>query len=127
MGLKSYLVLLFSGLISGVIGLITIMSTVNPEEAGPTGLALVFAAMYFVFLCGFSLVGFYFRVKLLKKEALFASLKSSFRQGAILASIAVFMMMLQSLRLLTWRDGLLLFTAACLIEFSIYSKKRHNT
>lgn len=71
----------------------------------------------FISLTGiFTLFLFFLRRKATGNEVVGAHLGVSFRQGMFLALTAIILLVLQSLRILTWWDGLLAAGAVMMVE-----------
>lgn len=94
----------------------------NPYET--MGLALIFfyTTLFIALSCTFSVIGFYFRIWLFKNEIFYKHIGIALRQGVFLALIAVFALIFQMLRVLTWWSGFLLMFIAVLLEFYFSSK-----
>ena len=88
----------------------------DPSKA--TGLALIFfyITLFLALSCTFTVFGFYFRVWLFKNEIFYKHINVALRQGVFLGLIAVFCLVFQMLRVLTWWSGLLLIVIAVLLE-----------
>ena len=96
---------------------------VDPEKAGFFGLVAFYFALFF-FLSGFlNLMLLWIRRLGLGSEAALSSLKLSFRQGILLATLLIGLLILQSFRALFWWDALLLVGAIFLVEMYFLSKE----
>jgi hypothetical protein len=89
----------------------------NPTTLGPTGVTLWFVGL-FMTLQGLLTFGF-FRLKRRRAEIMGESKRffSSWRQGLLVAAVAIILLGLSSLRQLSLRDAVLLAVLALLVEF----------
>jgi len=122
MTLKSYiwgirLVALFS-LIAGILAILY----TDPEKIGTMGLVLFYLIVFFFLSSFFNALLLWVRKKTLGDEAEALNLNLSFRQGMLLSIFAVGLLVLQSLRLLIWWDGLLLLAGVFIIELYFLSR-----
>lgn len=122
MTLKSYiwgmrLVALFS---FGALG--AVINYVDPEKSGIVGKVLFYLILSFFLSSFFNLFLLWIRKRALGKEAVSLNIGLSFRQGALLAIFVVGLLVLQSMRLLIWWDGLLLLSGIFLVELYFLSK-----
>lgn len=104
-----------------------VLVKLSPFES--TGLALAFFFMtLFIALSGtFTALGFYFRLWLFKNEIFYKHINVSLRQGVFLSLIAVFCLVFQLMRVLSWWSGLLLVSIAVLLEFYFSAKDSELT
>lgn len=124
MTLKSYiwgmrLVALFSFIALGLV-----INYVDPEKSGIVGKVLFYLIFFFFLSSFFNLFLLWIRKRALGKEAVTLNISLSFRQGALLAIFVAGLMVLQSMRLLIWWDGLLLLAGVFLVE--LYFLSRNN-
>ena len=96
---------------------------VDPNKAGTVGQMFFYLTTLF-FLAGlFILLFTWSRTKFSgESEIAFAYLSVSFRQGILLALLTVLILFLQSHRVLTWWDGLLVVAGICLAELYFLAK-----
>lgn len=100
-----------------------VINYVDPEKSGIMGKVL-FYLIFFFFLSSFFNLGLLeIRKRALGKEAVTLNISLSFRQGVLLAVFVVGLMLLQSLRILIWWDGLLLLAAIFIIELYFLNKQ----
>lgn len=99
------------------LGWILVITKLSPYES--MSIALIFFFLtFFIALSGtFTVVGFYFRLWLFKNEIFYKHINVSLRQGVFLSLIAIFCLVFQMMRVLTWWSGLLLIVIAILLEF----------
>ena len=124
MKLKSYiwgmrLVILFS-----LIAWALVVNFVDPEKSGVAGKLLFYVILFFVLGSFFNLLLLWIRKKILGVDGAALNVVLSFRQGMLLAIFAVGLLLLQSIRVLIWWDGLLLLTGIFLIELYFLSRNQ---
>ncbi|MFA6974138.1 MAG: hypothetical protein WC238_05385 [Parcubacteria group bacterium] len=122
MTLKSYiwgmrLVTLFS-----ILAFAAVIKYVDPEATGVVGKILFYLVLFFALSGLLNLVLLWLRRKITNSENAFANVGLSFRQSALLAILAEGLLVMQSLRVLIWWDGLLLLAGIFLIELYFLSK-----
>ena len=123
MTLKAYvwgmrLVALFS-----IIALVFVIMNIDPETAGAIGIVLFYLVLFFVLSSVLNLILLRIRKKIINDDNAFKNVKLSFRQGILLAILAIGLLVFQSFNMLVWWDGLLLLGAIFLIEFYFLSKE----
>ncbi len=105
------------------VALLGVIINIDPDKAGLAGKAVFFAVLLF-FLSGFfNLFLLWLRKKMLGKESTAVNIGLSFRQGFLLAVLALGVLILQGMRLLVWWDGLLLVVGIFLVELYFLSKE----
>lgn len=115
----SYIAL--SGIIAWV-GWFLVVFKLNPYESMGVALSFFFITFLIALTCTFTVFGFYFRVWLFKNEIFYKHINIALRQGVFLALIAIFCLVFQMMRVLTWWSGLLLVVIAVLLEFYFSAK-----
>ncbi|MDD4352151.1 MAG: hypothetical protein PHU71_04180 [Candidatus Gracilibacteria bacterium] len=92
-------------------------------SAGNTKALIAFYATLFLALTGLlAIIGFYLRVYWKKNELYYENVNIAFRQG-ILVSLAICgLLALQSFRVLTWWDSLILVLLLLITEFSFLKR-----
>lgn len=123
MTLKSYIwgmrfVALFSFIALGLV-----IDYVDPEKSGIMGKVLFYLILFFFLSSFFNLGLLWIRKRALGREAVSLNVGLSFRQGALLTVFVVGLMLLQSLRILIWWDGLLLLAGIFIIELYFLNKQ----
>ncbi len=105
------------------VALLGVIINIDPDKSGLAGKAVFFAVLLF-FLSGFfNLFLLWLRKKMLGKESTAVNIGLSFRQGFLLAVLALGVLILQGMRLLVWWDGLLLVVGIFLVELYFLSKE----
>jgi hypothetical protein len=88
----------------------------DPEKSGFVGHALFYATLFLSLAAFFILFLTWIRRKIGDEDSSFVYLGMGFRQGALLSVLAVILLALQSFRILTWWDGLMVVAAIFLVE-----------
>jgi hypothetical protein len=122
MTLKVYLWGLRLSTILALSGWILVIYFIDPQKLGIGG-QLLFYFSFFLALSGILILMFTrLRRKKDDEEATFSSLGMSFRQGILLALLAIILLVLQSFRVLVWWDGLMAVAAIFLVELYFLSR-----
>ena len=99
----------------------TVCSGSNPK------VIVAFYATLFLALTGtFTVIGFYVRVYLKRNQLYYQNINVAFRQGILLALAVCGLLALQSVRVLTWWDSLILILILLIIEFSFLSRAQKD-
>lgn len=96
----------------------------NPNTAGNLGLLFFYLALFLSISGTLTLLGFGWRFWRHRDEVLFRQVTISFRQGALLAFMAVGALFLQANALLTWWNLGLLIVGLTLLEFFLLTGRR---
>ena len=119
---KSYLWILRIITFLSLAFLVFIILRIDPE-AGSFSKIYFYSAL-FLFLAGvFNLFLLRLRKKNMHGELVYENTVLSFRQGILLAILAIILLVLQGLRMLIWWDGLLVVAGIFLIEFYFLSRE----
>ncbi|PIP28263.1 MAG: hypothetical protein COX29_02065 [Candidatus Moranbacteria bacterium CG23_combo_of_CG06-09_8_20_14_all_35_22] len=95
---------------------------VDPENSGMIGIFLFYLAVFFVLSGIFNLILLFIRRIFLGHEMAVENIELSFRQGILLAIIAIGILILQSYQMLVWWDALLVVAGVFLIELYFLSR-----
>lgn len=98
------------------LGWALVLTNLSPFGNLPLALSFFFITLFIALTSTFSVVGFYFRLWLLKNEIFYKHINVALRQGVFLSLIAVFCLVFQMVRVLTWWSGLLLVVVFVLLE-----------
>ncbi len=104
------------------IGWVLVLVKLSPYESMGMALSFFVVTLFIALACTFTVLGFYFRVWLFKNEIFYKHINTALRQGVLLSLIAVFCLVFQMLRVLTWWSGLLLIVITVLLEFYFSSQ-----
>lgn len=110
-----------SGLLAWL-GWVLVYTKLSPRETMGLSLAFFFTTLFIALSATFAVLGFYFRVWLFKNEIFYKHINVALRQGIFLSLIAVFCLIFQMMRVLSWWSGLLLVVVAVLLEFYFSAK-----
>ena len=105
-----------------IVGLGLVVFYVDPEASGLIGKILFYVVFIFSLSGAFNLFLIRLRKRITTEENAHANIVLSFRQSLLLAILTAGLLLMQSLRLLVWWDGLLLLAGIFLIEFYFLSK-----
>jgi hypothetical protein len=111
--------------LSGVlawIAWIVVINKLTPYETMGLALSFFYVTLFIALSCTFTAIGFYFRVWLFKNEIFYKHINIALRQGMFLGLIAIFSLVFQMMRVLTWWSGFLLVVVFVLLEFYFSSK-----
>lgn len=123
MTLKSYLWGMRIAAIFSFAVWILVLKQMDPDSSGMIG-KLFFFASTFVFLSSWLILFFtWLRRKLHGEENVLAYLGMSFRQGMLIALLAIALLVMQSFRVLTWWDSMLTMAGILLAELYFLTRK----
>ncbi|MFA4873331.1 MAG: hypothetical protein WC659_05345 [Patescibacteria group bacterium] len=123
MSLSRYvLVMIFATLVAWGAFLLVLFN-VDPYDGGVIGRALFLGSLFFALFGTLSIVGFLARARWRKGVPLYWHVLNAFRQALLISFICVVSLMLQSGRLLTWWNSLLLLLAATLLEIFFLTRQ----
>jgi len=104
-----------------------VIFSINPYEADFLGIIFFYISLFFSLLGTFSIIGSIVRKKLVKKDILFRQVVISFRQAILFSLLIATALFLQSGRILTWWNILILVATLSVIELFAISKKASNS
>jgi len=102
MNLKLYLFSFFVGFVLALGVWILILFNIDPYKADFISLSAFYASLLVWCFCFLSLIGYYFRIWFGNKEIVYANMPVAMRQGFLLSLGLVGLLVLQSIRVLTW-------------------------
>ena len=121
MTLKNYLIIMgvTTALVWGLF--LFIINAINPETTNWVGFVIFYLAL-FLALCGTTtIIGFSIRFKILKKDLIFNSVKTAFRQSFLFSLLITASLYLLSEKLFSWTNLILLIIILSIIEFIVIS------
>lgn len=125
MTLKNYLI--FMSVATGVCwaSFAFVAGMVDPMRTNWLGFILFYLSVFLALAGTFAIFGFIFRFIIFKGEVAFRAVKLAFYQSFVFSSFAVALLLLASVRLLTWLNFSLLSILFLTLEFFIagHSKK----
>jgi hypothetical protein len=95
---------------------------VDPDKAGIIGKLIFYLVLFFSISGILNLFFIFSRRKIMGNETALSAIGLSFRQSILLSILCVGLLILQSLRVLVWWDGLLLASGIFLIELYFLSR-----
>lgn len=120
---RIYLFLLFCVTLFTLGFFILMFFNVNPYTSDNLTISMFFIS-FFIFLTGLLfLLGFYFRVKISNNEVFYANFAPSFRQALLISLVLVGLLVLKSLKVLAWWDGIMFALSVLLLE--LYFQNRN--
>jgi hypothetical protein len=123
MSLRTYIIGLVIGTVLCSASWVMTILYVDPSEAKIFGALLFYMSLALGITGLASLIGFYLRILFSQNEVIFAHVTPSFRQGALISLCILILLVLQSFRLLTWWDILLVVLIVSLTEFFFHSRQ----
>jgi len=99
-----------------------IIFKLDPYQSMGLSLSFFFISLFVALTCTFTVIGFYFRVWLLKNEIFYKHINIALRQGLFLAIMTTFCLVFQMMRVLNWWSGILLIFITVFLEFYFSSK-----
>ena len=110
-----------AGLISWI-AFFLVLNNLSPYESMGPALTFFFITLFIALSSTLTALGFYFRLWIFKNEIFYKHINVALRQAIFLSLVAVFSLVFQMMRVLTWWSGLLLIAVAVLLE-SYFSSK----
>jgi len=100
-----------------------VLFKLDPYQSMGIALGFFFVTFFITLACLFTVLGFYFRVWLLKNEIFYKHINTSLRQGFFLSLIASLSLVFQMMKVLSWWSGLLLVLIFVLLELYFSSQE----
>lgn len=122
MSLSTYLWTMRLSTLLALIVFLFVLFQVDPEQSGWVGQAFLYGSLFFVLSGIFILFFSWLRRVSQGADNVMNHLGMSFRQGVLLAVLTEVLLYMQSFRVLTWWDGLLVVAAIFLIELYFLAK-----
>lgn len=124
MSLRVYLILLaLSSVLCWSAFILTLTGT-NPTQGGQTALLAFYLSFSFALLSTLSLIGYALRRYLSRNESKYQLIRTAFRQAFLVTSVLAAAAVLQTARLLSSWDVVLLLLIAVLLELYLRSYAR---
>ena len=127
MSLKQYLIIL--GICTGLcwLGWLLVILLINPYQAGWMAFMFFYLSLAFALLGSFAIIGFMFRLRVLKKDEIaHKGINIASRQSVLFTVLILLALFLQSQRFLTWWNLVILALVVALVEMFFVSYKRFN-
>jgi len=101
-----------------------VLNSVNPQTTNWIGFVLFYVSLFLSVVGTTAIFGFFIRFILMRKDLVFRQVAVAFRQSFLFAIILVGSLILQSYRMLTWYNAVLLVVGLTALEFFLISYKR---
>ena len=124
MSLKKYLILMSLATLVCWGLFIFIIFTINPLETTLLGFVLFYFSLALSLAGTFSILGFLFRFKILKKDLVFRQVTEAFRQSFLMSLLLIIILILLSKNLFTWINLLILVVGLSLLEYFWVSRTK---
>ena len=119
---RSYLFALFCITLFSLGFSVFMIFNTNPYGSDVLTISMFFLSL-FIFLTGIlTLLGFYFRVKISNNEVFYANFYPAIRQAGLLSFVIIGLLVLNSLKVLTWWDAIMFALAILLLELYFQNK-----
>lgn len=125
MTLKNYLIIMgtTTALAWGLF--LLLINTINPFTTNVLGLSLFYLILFLALSGSIAIIGFFIRFKLLRKDLIFNSVKTAFRQSFIFSFLIIAILYLLSQKLFSWFNLSLLIIILSLAEFLMLDRRHH--
>jgi hypothetical protein len=122
MTLKAYLMGIRISTLAALVGWGLVVYFIDPEKTGIIGASIFYLSAFLSFAGIAILFLTWTRKKYSGSNFAFSHVGMSFRQGILLSGLVIILMILQSLGMLVWWDGLLATAGIFLIELYFLSR-----
>lgn len=127
MTLRAYLILMSVGALICWLAWFFILGSIDPKQAGLFGFVFFYCSLFLALAGTFSVIGFLIKKIILKNDQIvFHHVKSTFRQGMLVAGVIILGLILLQIKLLTWWNGILLILLFAAIEGIIFTNRKYN-
>lgn len=123
MTLKSYLWGMRAAAILTLVVWILVLEQIDPDSSGSVGKIFFFSATFLFLASWFILFFTWLRGRIFGEDEVLSHLAVSFRQGSLIALLAIILLLLQSLRILTWWDSMLSVAGVLLAELYFLTRR----
>jgi len=123
MFLNRYVLALVITSLASLVSFMVVLTRLNPFTDEQTALPLFFMSLFFLLSSVLSLVGYCLRVFFYRHELFLNHFNVSLRQGIILSLGIVLLTGLQTMRTLTWWNGLLVLAITFLVEIYFVARE----
>ena len=127
MSLRFYLILMSFGALICWLAWFFVLNSIDPVQAGFFGFLFFYSSLFLALTGTFSVIGFLIKkIVLQNDEIIFHHVKSTFRQGMLIATIIVAGLILLQTKLLAWWSAILLLSFFIVIEGIIFTNRKYN-
>jgi len=124
MTLRKYIIFLSIATIFCWTAWIFVLKYTNPNHAGWMGFFLFYLSLFVSLVGTFSIFGIAIRSLMKKEEVIYKKIDVSSRQSIILSLLIIISLILQSQRLMTWWNFLILLSLMSFIEIFFISHRK---
>lgn len=103
-----------------------VVTQVDPGTGGTPAFVYFFVSLFFALLGTIYLFGYVLQTRIIGRQAVLQSVRSSTRQALLFATLLTVSLALQGWRLLTWYNALLLVALLTFIELLFITRERGN-
>lgn len=96
---------------------------INPEQSGTRAVLVFFVNLFFALTGTIYLISYVIRLKIFGRSALYRNIQVSTRQAVLFSILISSTLWLQSQRLLTWYNVILLILGLTVLEFFFISRQ----
>ena len=127
MTLRFYLIWMSIGALICWLAWFFVLNNIDPNQAEFIGFLFFYSSLFLALAGTFSVIGFLIKKIVLKDDQIvFHHVKSTFRQGMLIAMVIVSGLILLQTKLLTWWNAILLALLFALIEGIIFTSRKYN-
>ena len=127
MTLRQYLVLMSVGAAICWLAWFFVLGSVDPSQTGFFGFLFFYSSLFLALGGTFSVIGFLIKKIVLKNDQIvFHHVKSTFRQGMLVATVIILGLILLQIKLLAWWNAILLILLFAAIEGIIFTNRKYN-
>lgn len=127
MTLRQYIAIMIFGTILSWIIWGVIIFGFDPDKLNIGGFIMFYASLFLSLIGTFSIIGFFIKLKLLKKEEIiFRHIKRTFRQGLFFSLFVILSLLLMQFKLLTWWNFSILLTVYIFLEGLLFTGRKYQ-
>ena len=108
-------------------GCLLVLFFINPETIGTFGLVLFYLSLFFALTGTLAIFSYLFRFFLTRRYSPAEEITISFRQAMFWSIVMTTALLLQSQRLLSWLNALILVILTTALEYLIITRKKTQT
>jgi hypothetical protein len=105
---------------------IFILNMIDPTTTNFLGFVIFYLSLFLALSGTIAVVGSFIRFKIMKKELVFNSVKTAFRQSFLFSFLIVAILYLLAEKLFSWLNLFLLIVILSVVEFLMISYKQKN-
>lgn len=123
MSIRTYLLGVFIATVFFWAALTLVVINTNPNQGGNFALTAFYLSLFFALTGTATIFGYYLRIWFSRNEVIYANIGPALRQGILIATATIVILMLQRLKLLSIWSGFLLVLAILSLDFFFRAKK----